>query len=97
LKDLAKLFITKYYPTKKIKINTIGLRPGEKLTEELFSTNDLKKQILANDEMFILTPEMYFHNLNQELQTYQGFHKVNHIEKYSSVNSINLKKIREII
>lgn len=97
LRDLAKLFLAKYYRSQRLKIETIGLRPGEKMTEELFSINDLKKQVLANEEMFILIPEVYIYNIEQALPKYRGYKIVKNKTRYSSENSLNLKKIKEII
>ena len=56
LTELAQVFIAKYYSDKKITIELVGLRPGEKLHEELFDTSDLSKKIFESNRMFIITP-----------------------------------------
>lgn len=97
LKDLAKHFLTKYYPGKKIRLNTIGERAGEKYDEELFSTHDATIEILEDKEMFIVIPTIYFYSLVQDLPRYPGFKRVKKMKKYTSANSIHAQKIKSMI
>ena len=60
--DLAEVMINELapncgYPPSEIKIEIIGIKPGEKLYEELM-TEDEAKRALENKDMFIVLPEM---------------------------------------
>jgi FlaA1/EpsC-like NDP-sugar epimerase len=105
--DLAKIFISKYYPNQKIKIEIIGNRIGEKKDEELFDKSDLQKTIFENEEMFIVSPDfnIYAQLAKSELYpektfNYPKFKKSipKNIKKFSSSkNCINKEKIRDIV
>jgi len=98
LADLANLFIKKHFPGQKIKIKVIGLRPGEKIHEELFGGNDQYKQILENKEMLIIVPNIEIYHLTRPLEPYPGFQKRNASSgSYSSKDSIDIKKIKKIV
>ncbi|WP_333666533.1 polysaccharide biosynthesis protein [Flavobacterium sp.] len=59
--DLAKKMIrlAGYIPDKDIKIKIIGLRPGEKLYEELL--NDSSKNLATHHEKIMIAEENYHH------------------------------------
>ncbi|MFH1822207.1 MAG: SDR family NAD(P)-dependent oxidoreductase [Patescibacteria group bacterium] len=103
LADLAKLFILKYYPDKKIKLEIIGNRLGEKIHESLFDGNDKEKKILEDNEMFIILPNFEISRLvkvKPKKAAYLGFKAARraNINKYSSsLNCLNTRKIKEVI
>lgn len=95
--DLAKLFLKKYYPGKKIKIENIGNRAGEKTHEDLYTPNFKPKAIFENKEMYIIIPELDIIDLKQPERQYKGFTKKSSIKEYCSDKSIDIKKIKEVI
>lgn len=97
--DLAKIFLNKYFPDKKIKIKETGSRAGDKVHEYLVGDNDWTARVLVNKEMIILTPATYIYNLEQTFPVYKGFKKIRNIKllNTSSKNNINLKEISKII
>jgi FlaA1/EpsC-like NDP-sugar epimerase len=99
LRDLAGLFIGKYFPGQDIKIEELGKRDGEKLDEELFDQSDLSKDILADDEIFIVPPE--YRNVTDKSKddyfAYEGFKPVEKFCGASSSEYLNPKKIEKMI
>lgn len=97
ISDLAKLFINKYFPDKKIKIKMVGLRPGEKLHEDLFVNNTTSGQIFESTEMIIVVPELFIYNLDQPKFQYPKFVKRSNLKEINSKKFIKLNEIRKII
>lgn len=67
--DLAKkmIMLAGYVPEKEIAIKIVGLRPGEKLYEELL--NDTSKTLPTHHDKIMIAQEEYedFHNLKSNL------------------------------
>lgn len=97
IRDLARLFLQKYYPGEKIAIKSIGHRPGEKKHEELFTHNVEPKAIFENNAMLIIVPEVDIYDHKRPERRYPGFHLRHDIQEWTSQNSIDLKKIKSII
>lgn len=97
LTDLAKLFVEKYFPDEKIKSTYVGGRPGEKRHEELFTSNMSLKAVFEDKDMLIIIPELNILDLKQPERLYAGFALRGSVRDYTSENSINISKIREII
>lgn len=97
IKDLAKMFIQKYFPQKKIVVKQIGNRPGEKTHEDLYTPNFKPKSQFENKDMIIIIPEVNIFELVQPERTYKGFVRKKNIAEYCSDKSINVKKIKEIV
>ncbi|MBI2063454.1 MAG: polysaccharide biosynthesis protein [Candidatus Yanofskybacteria bacterium] len=97
LNDLAGIFTKKYYPRKKIKIKYIGDRAGDKLHEDLLGLNDWNSEVWANDEMFILVPELPIHNLVIEPRSYESFKRILPSEGFSSQDHVDVKAIQKIV
>lgn len=100
LSDLARIYIEKYYPNKDIKIEITGMRPGEKMNEELFDAYNECRKILENDDMYIVVPdfEVYtMYNIDPEKYCQPGFIKIKTLKGYSSEDSIDIDKIKNII
>jgi len=60
IQDLADVMVEEFAPVFKIEANTIryqtiGIRPGEKLFEELI--NQQEKNVYENDEIFVIFPK----------------------------------------
>lgn len=97
LRDLAKIFLQKYFPKQKIRIEAMEPRAGEKQHEELFTNSFQPKRIFENLEMLIVIPELNILDLIQKGGEYAGFKRKKTIGEYSSKNSINLAKISTIV
>ena len=94
--DLAKLFVKKYHPEKKIKMQFVGDRPGEKIHEHLVEHDGRDHHIFSNSEMIIVAPKYNSYDLSEFSYDYPDFKKIKNI-KITSQNSINHKKIAELI
>lgn len=97
LRDLARIFIEKYFPKETIAIEEIGYRPGEKKHEELYTDNIKPKGVFENKEMIVILPEVDIYELKQPVRKYPGFRSRASIKQYSSQHSINHQKIRKIV
>jgi len=100
--DLADVFVNKYFPDKKIKIQLTSKRIGDKTHEELFDFNDDQKLILENDKMFIMLPresrkitKLYAPN-DSKLSDYTGFKAIVKAS-YSSPDYLDNDLIKKII
>ena len=74
----------------KNKVKIIGMRPGEKIHEMLFSKDDSRNVVEAKDHYILF-------NSNENLQLYlkkikKWYKKINNIFDYSSETSIKIKK-----
>tara|TARA_B100000795_G_C22755020_1_gene421117 strand:+ start:301 stop:1296 length:996 start_codon:yes stop_codon:yes gene_type:complete len=81
----------------KNKVNIIGMRPGEKIHEMLFSKDDSRNVVETKDHYILL-------NSNENLKLYlkkvkKEYKKINTISDYSSETSIKIKKsdLKEMI
>lgn len=97
LGQLCDLFLEKYFKGQNIKKEVIGERAGEKMYEDLFDKNDKYKQILENQEMFIIVPDLPISNLKINIKNYPGFDEIKNPQSYSSEKENGLEKIKEII
>ncbi len=83
--DLAKSID----PKRNIKI--IGLRPGEKIHEEMISATDSKNTVDTGKNYVILNP------LNKKLlEKYKKFPKMSNFKSYNSFDNKNFLKMREL-
>ncbi len=99
LPQLAKIFIEKYAPDKKVKIKIIGNRGGEKIHEDLFSSSDTEQRLYENQEMFILVPSMnQYDEGGTNKREYPGFKKIKKEKlKLSSHNNLSVSEVKKII
>lgn len=80
--DLAEVLIEEY-GNKKTVINYIGLRPGEKLHEELISNNESQNSYIISDNYYLIKPDLYIEGLDEY---YNGLMKLEKV-KFESFNS----------
>lgn len=80
--DLAEVLIEEY-GNKKTAINYIGLRPGEKLHEELISNNESQNSYIISDNYYLIKPDLYIEGLDEY---YNGLMKLEKV-KFESFNS----------
>lgn len=81
--DLAKAI------SKTTKIKVIGVRPGEKIHEEMISNADAKNTIEGKNCFIILPISRYNNDLNKKnyLKKFKNFKKVKHDFTFSSNNN----------
>lgn len=100
--DMADIFISKYFPDKKIKTKLISKRIGDKTHEELFDFNDDQKLILESDKMFIILSKDSIKTTNlyaatpPKLSAYTGF-KTTTKATYSSPDYLDNETIKNLI
>lgn len=96
LVDLAKEFIRKYFPKKKVGINIIGNRIGEKVHEALIGSGD--GEVLENGRMYISIPHIWEHTgVAEKKRIYPGFKKRAGTDRCSSASFIDVPAVRKII
>jgi len=96
--DLAKIFLQKYFPNKKVNLKVVGKRAGEKLHEELIGTNEGESEIFENKKMFIIRPVVSIYSLNRKkLSPYSGFQKVTRPDLYSSKDYLSPEGVKKIL
>lgn len=95
--DLAKLFIKKYYPGRKVEFKFVGDRPGEKVHENLLDTDGRDHHIFSDDSILILAPKINLYDLTEFSYNYPGFRKLRNFGSISSKDLIDHKKITEVI
>lgn len=93
IKDLALTVSVLFGKGRKVDLEVVGRRPGEKLHEELLSEHELDNS-LHNEEMYIILPD-----ISRFEYRYKGFRKVSTTKAYrsDSVAPLPLDKIRELI
>ena len=93
IRDLIKVI------TKKVNhFNIVGIRPGEKIHEELISSAELKDTISSNDHFVVLS-----NSTTKEIMEYckgKNYKKVNNDFTYNSgtnKNFLSLKELKKIV
>lgn len=96
LADLAKEFLGKYYPRKKVSVKLIGDRAGEKLHEGLIGPGD--GEVLENARMFISIPNIWTYTpVGKRKLDYSGFKKRTDTDHYMSSHYIDVDAVKKII
>ena len=83
--DLAHVLINEY-GDKKTKINTIGIRPGEKIHEVLVTRYEISR-IIQKGEWFVILPMISVPRVDKH---YRNMKRANIKSEYSSVNASQL-------
>ena len=83
--DLARELIKKSSNGKKVAITFIGLRPGEKLDEVLF-TKEESSHMLETKRMYIITPRHLVPDYNYHTSSYPGSRRAS-VSKPKSLKS----------
>jgi len=91
LKDLAEVLLEEAapcygYKPQDIPVSEIGMRPGEKLHEELMTESEAA-QALETEDMFIVPPQIELRH-----RQYPGAHKVAQPRSYTSDRTTIIKK-----
>ncbi len=77
---------------KNYEIDYVGVRPGEKIFEELISPIEMLNTYSIDDNYYLIIPEMLKDNL---MDYYKDYRKVN-VESYTSnTNLLNKKEIKD--
>lgn len=103
IKDLAKMFLQKYYPNKKVTLTIVGNRPGDKVHESLINSEEKRGQIYASQEILIVVPLLNTYNRKQLAlnRRYSGFKLIDATKMLSvgnsSESSVDHKRIAELI
>ena len=97
IRDLADLFLAKYYPGQQISIQPFPRRAGEKLHEELLSANDTEGKILENEKMFVIIPPIQIIGRKAKVPVYAEFQPAKIQGNYSSQDNLSPEKIKAII
>jgi len=96
--DAAEHFVKKYFPTRAVEIEVVGMRPGEKLHEELFIPDSGQDHVLESDEMFIVVPRPLALGFSpHENVSYPGFREVENLARSSSRDAIDIARVIKTI
>lgn len=81
--DLAKVLV-KYYGNKDTTIDSVGIRPGEKLHEVLISEHESARSYIFDENYYIIMPEI---NIARDYDYVEELDPVN-FERFSSTDNI---------
>ena len=81
--DLAEVLI-KYYGNENTTIEAVGIRPGEKLHEELISEHEASRSYTFNEDYYIIMPEL---EIDRDYEYVSGLSKVT-FDRFSSTDNI---------
>ena len=100
LKELAEMFIEKYFQGEAIEIVTVGNRGGEKTHEELFDAWNLSHDIYTNDDLFIFVTHEKLKGLYEGIinnSQYEGFERLVEKRNIVSHECIDRDRIRRYL
>ncbi len=96
--DLAKVLIS-VYGNNDTKIKEIGLRPGEKLHEELISKHESPHTYQISNNYYLITPDININKLSDYYKNYENYKMVEFEVFDSSQNLMTkeqiIKKLKE--
>ena len=81
--DVAKALIA-HYGDSDTTIEEIGIRPGEKVDEELVSQHEAKRSYTFNENYYIILPDIH---INRNYRYVENLDKVN-FERFTSANNV---------
>ena len=84
---------------KETKVETIGIRPGEKLHETLINEDEIRYSWKINDMFMIANPHYELFNESNIETIYQNIKKVTEFKTYSSdkVEKLTVDELKTII
>ncbi|KZZ84247.1 MULTISPECIES: polysaccharide biosynthesis protein [Bacillaceae] len=85
--DLAEVLIEDS-GVKNVRIETTGVRPGEKIHELLLSNYECSYSIVYDDEYYVILPSIHINGMKER---YEGFEPVK-LENYDSSDGLMTKK-----
>jgi len=91
--DLAHVLIDAS-TNKNVQIETLGIRPGEKIHEQLLSEYESKMTYIYDEGYYVILPAIHIEGLKEH---YAGYKRVN-LESYnSSTGLLSKDKIKEML
>lgn len=84
--------LNKYYGNDNLKINYIGIRPGEKIHEELINSLEMLNTYKIDENYFLIVPETMKDDI---YKNYKNLIKTDLISYTSKDNLLNIKQIEE--
>ncbi|MDD3392669.1 MAG: polysaccharide biosynthesis protein [Bacilli bacterium] len=94
IKDLITV-LAKHYGKKDSKINEIGIRPGEKIHEELVSLVESYNTYRLDENYYLIVPEIMKDELSKFYNDFKNFEKLGNKSYNSSTNLLNHEGIEE--
>jgi FlaA1/EpsC-like NDP-sugar epimerase len=91
--DLAHILI-EASNKENVKIETLGIRPGEKIHELLLSEYESKTTISYDEEYFVILPAIHIEGLKEH---YSKYKPVNLESYHSGIGLISKDEIREML
>ena len=91
--DLAHVLI-EASNKEEVEIETLGIRPGEKIHELLLSEYESTKTIAYDDEYFVILPPIHIEGLKEH---YSKFNPVDLVNYNSSKGLMSKEEIREML
>jgi UDP-N-acetylglucosamine 4,6-dehydratase/5-epimerase len=92
--DLAQVLIDRYSPDQEVKVEELGIRPGEKLHELLLTEFESHNTIVYDNEYFVILPTIHIEGLTE---FYKDFPQVDLDTYSSSDNIINYDQIKSML
>jgi len=94
IEDLVTV-LAKHYGNKDYKIKEIGIRPGEKIHEELISLIESYNTYKLDSNYYLIVPETMKEELSKLYNNFNDFEKLGCISYNSSTNLLNEQEIEK--
>ena len=94
--DMARVLV-KRYGDKETKIEEVGIRPGEKLHEELISTYELGNVYEYDNNYYLIAPTTLSEEIKVHYDNFKNMKKLTTAEVSLKNNLMNEQQIREML
>ncbi len=94
IRDLVTV-LAKFYGKENYKIKEIGIRPGEKIHEELISLIESYNTYKLDNNYYLIVPETMREELSKLYNNFNNFEKLGYISYNSSTNLLNEEEIEK--